>query len=252
MSTEPTNTTELTASEYITKELVEARQTLKNVQLYGSIIVGVLCIYLIVVTAKFSSALQPENAAMIVTGLVQQQVDDHGDEFAASIKEKIPEMIHQAPDYAAKQLPIYREQLEAKVEADLTAYAKSTSGALDKRLDEYFTSHKDEIKTVLAEGAKPEAVQKVGGEIKQQIIAYLGDKPATGPSLKEQIDDSLKSLKEVESTTHKLAVNKNLTPQEKQTRRALAIIAQTVTKENLKPLPIKEALGLASDTISKP
>ncbi|MDR3710709.1 MAG: hypothetical protein P4L33_20610 [Capsulimonadaceae bacterium] len=235
-------TTDVAASGYIVKEVEDARKALKNTKIFGTIICVLLSAELIFVATKFIWSLQPTQAAEIASGIISQQIADRGEDISASIKEKVPAMIEQAPDYAKQQLPKYRVDLEDKVDKDLRSYVKSTSSDLDKRLDEYFTGHKTEIKTVLEAGADPKAVHQVGGEIREQIMAYLNDKPAQGESIGNQIDQSLKDIKEVQSQVNHLAANQNLTPAEKQTRRALAIIAQTVSKEKLQPLPIQEAI----------
>ena len=131
-------------------------------------------------TNGFTSNLEPHAAAEMAEGFMAQQVNDRGPEVAEQIKQKIPEMIQQAPDYALKQLPVYRESLENKLETDLTGYCQSTAPKLVKDLDMFLAAHKNEVRGLLTKSDDPEAVKQMGEELKGTMQTYLQEKGSNG------------------------------------------------------------------------
>lgn len=243
MSSDTNNMENMTPEQYIQDELNKARVGLKRTQIFGTIVILALCGETALVSGKFAFALQPKEAATIATGMVADQLDQHGDEIQASIAEKIPAMIQQSPDYVISQLPGYRMALEDKVNDALMNYTKSTTDALGARLDDYIDDNKTQIQAVLDNSNDPNALKALGPGLRQQIKEYLAQKPADGgESVTDQISEALTSLQDVQAKVHHLAVDNNLSPTDKMTRHALAVIASSVSKENLEPIPIKEAM----------
>ena len=124
-----------------------------------------------------------------------------------------------------------RASIEDRVEKDLTKYCQDTSAQLGSRLDTYLDKNKDEMKGMLSAANDPVELKKVGDSLKRDLMGYLRDKPASGESVGDQIDKSLAALQEVQKKIHHLAVDKNLTPEEKKTRRAIAILSTSIEKQ---------------------
>jgi hypothetical protein len=66
-------------------------------------------------------------------------------------------------------------------------------------------------------------------------MSYIHESPQNGEALGVQIDKSLSSLQEIQKKMHHLAANKNLTPEEKKTRRAIAILSTSIDKQEALP-----------------
>lgn len=240
-----------TAEQYIHEEVKKARLALKRTQIVGTIVMIALAAETAIVSAKFAYALQPEQAALITSGIASEQIEQHGDEIKASISEKIPAMIQGSPDYVINALPGYRTQIEDKVDDTLTSYMKSTSAALGSHVDDYITANKAQIGAVLDNANDPNAIKALGPGLRTQLAEYLSEKPTDGTkSMNEQVNDALSSLKDVQAQVHHLATSASLTPTEKQTRHALAVIVASVNKQNLQPIPLKEAISAAGNAVA--
>ena len=223
------------AAKYIADQLEKARASLHKSRLVGIILIVVVLGYMTFLVRSLQGYLEPHAAALIVNGHITDQVDDKAKVFADQLKEKIPAMIAQIPDYALQQIPEYRKALEDKVEADFTQFAQSTSAQFGKHLDGFLASHVVQIKALLDSAKDPDKLKALGPDLENEILEYLKDKPDEGESIKDKIDKSLDALKKMEAQVERLANAADLTPQEKKTRRAIAIIAKTVDKNIEKP-----------------
>lgn len=219
---------ESSATSYIAAQVQQARAALQRTRLFGIIALLLLGGEMIYLTARFSSSLQPHAAAEIADGMIMQQINDRGPEVANELKRRIPEYIRQTPDYALKQLPGYRVAIEDRLEAQLSQYCKSASKQFDQQLDRYLTEHKDDIKGMISTGSDPAVTKRVGQDLKQQLIAFTQEKIQGGESIQDQLNTALAALQGTSATMHRLAVARDLNPQEKQTRRALAILTQSL------------------------
>ena len=77
----------------------------------------------------------------------------------------------------------------------------------------------------------PEALKLLATDIEQELMSYLEEKPeGGGESIKAKLDSSLDALKRIEKQMDRLANGKDLTPQEKKTRRAIALISRKLDK----------------------
>lgn len=226
------------AESFLRSELADAKASLKNTQLFGSIVVLLLGIYMIVVTATFVSNLQPQQAANVVSSFVSDQIDLHRDAFVSEVETRVPAMIQQAPDVVMKQIPEVRASLEQQFETLLRKQCQATSDKLGQNLEAYLTKNKDQIKALLETTKDPNAVATLAPSIRAEVMAYLKEKPATGQSIDEQINESLSMLRDAEHRLHRLATEKKLTPAELKTRRTVAIIANTIEKEQITPLSL--------------
>jgi hypothetical protein len=238
MSEERTSS-EPSVDTYITEELAATRRSLRKTQLFGTIIVVVLSIYLIVVTVKFKSYLEPDPAAEIAAGFVVEQIEKYRGPFVAEVQQRVPAMIQQLPDYVLSQMPLARQRVEETFENELRKYCQSTSDRLGAELDKYLENNKDQIHAVLEVSEDPKAIERLGPSIRSQLIAaYLEEEPAEGTSVREQVAESFTMLQNAQQRLHRLATASDLTSEEKKARRAVAIITDTIDKEHLQPLPL--------------
>ena len=229
--------------DYINDEIITARRSLKNTKIYGTLILLLLGGETVIVTAKFSAAMQPTQAAQIASGFAREQLDQHSDELQAQIAQRVPELIRQTPDYMIQQMPSYRDAIENKAVDSLSNYCAQTKTELGTHMDAYLAANSADMKAILDGGSSPTADADLGKGLQKEMLAYLKEKPATGASVSDQIDQSLTSLHQMEKTVHRLATATDLSPQEKQTRRALAIITHTVNQEKLQPIPVETVIA---------
>jgi hypothetical protein len=245
MSDEMMNSTPepTTAAEgYVAKEFSATRATLRNTQIFGTLIVLALSAYLITVTARFSFYMQPKVASDLAIGFMTDQIDTHEDAFLLDISTRVPAMIQQMPDLVIAKLPGYRETIESTFEKSLQDYCQKTRGKLDTNLDDYLSENKESIKTVLAAQQDPDAVKQLGATLREEVMTYLKE-DNEGQSITKQINESQSMLEDAAKQMHRLATAKNLTPGEKKTRQAVAIIARTIDQAELKPLALPTMNG---------
>ena len=216
------------AEEYIAAEVTRARKSLLITRIGSIVLLLVFGGGLTYITSGFAKALEPHAAAEIADGLISSQVNEKGPDIANRLKEKIPELIAQTPDYVLREIPNYRGQLEDRVEQELTKYGQSTSEQLGTRLDAYLTAHKDEIKGMMSTSNDPAALKQLGPSFKQELLTYIKETPQGGESIMSQIDQSLSALQEIATKVRRLSNGKGLTPQEAKTRNAIAILARAI------------------------
>jgi hypothetical protein len=230
MPPEPSPEGEEIAERYVAAELQSARVALQRTRIASVVLLLLFGGELIYITSRFATSLRPHAAAEIAEGMIMQQINDKGPDVANQLKVKIPEYIEQTPDYVLQQLPNYRVSAEDRLENELNHYCQSTQQQLGQQVDNYLTGHKDQIQELLTSGNDPNVLQQVGKELKQQLMSYVQQKPVGGESMQEQLDTALVALQGTQKTLHRLATARDLTPQEMQTRRALAVLTNTLTK----------------------
>ncbi len=241
------------AEAYVVSELIAARKMLKNLQMYGSIAVLVIAIYLGFIAYGFCDNLKAENAVKIVKGMATEQIEQHRDEFISEVQTRVPAMIQQAPDVVMAQMPTLRENIVQRFEDHLQGYCKQTTTKLGESLDDYLVKNKDQIKTVLDAGKDPNAVAALGAGIREEVMDYLKTQPAAGgESIDEQVHESLSMLTNCEQRLNRMANAKDLTAAEKKTRRAVAIIANTIDTSELTPVTLPQFDPDAVDTDNTP
>ena len=228
---------------FLKQELAAARQTLRRVQIVGGVLVIILAAYLGTITYNFYNYLQPANAAEIASGFVSGQIESNREAFLTEVETRVPAMIQAAPDMALEQIRGYRKDLEDRFEKELRSYCQSVSNKLSANLEEYVVTNKEQLQTVLELGSDPKGMTKVGATLRAEVLNYLKEEPAEGESIDAQIQESRSQLEEAEQRLNHLATGKDLTADEKKTRRAVAIIANTVESEQLRPLRLPK-LGL--------
>ena len=231
-----------TAEKYIANELFAAQKALRTTQIVGIVLVAFITIYMGYMTAKVTGYAQPATAAEVAIGIIGEKVETGSSAAAESFKEQIPVIMKQLPDTVIATMPQAREALEEQVETDLRKYCKGTSDELGKHFDAFLKLHKDELKTVFEVGADKAALHKIGPSLEKELMGFISAPPeGGGDSAKAKIDKALNVLKEIKAKTTRLATAKNLTTEERKTKRAIAIISHTVNKE-LKNINLQQAV----------
>ena len=217
----------MTAENYVSGELQKARTNLQRTQIGGGVLLLLLGGWLIYITSRFTSQLQPDSAAEITEGLVMQQISDKGPDLQTQLKQKIPEIIAQAPDYALKQLPDYRQSLETRIKDDLKKYCDNIAPQMGAQLDTFLDQNKDQVHQLITDANDPSKAKQIGVELRDTFLKAM-DEPTGGESVRTKIDAALASLHDVEKRMTHLADGKNLTPEEKKTRHAIAVLTQAI------------------------
>jgi hypothetical protein len=180
------------------------------------------------ITVGFARALQPNEAATITKGLISEHVDDQIPEFKRYLKEKTPALIAQVPGYIKKQLPEYRANLESQLESNLDHYAEQSSTQLGDRFDTFLTANQASVKGLIDNGNDPKALATFDSNLKAMFKDYLTNTQINGETLQSKIDQTLDGLTQVDTRMKRLAANKNLTDEEKKTRKVIATLLKSV------------------------
>lgn len=227
----PASAAEAVASQFVADELAKARSSLKKTRLVGIILLVFVASYMSFITISLMNYLEPKSAAELANVKISEQVDERANDIAVQLKTKIPTFIAQLPDFVLGKLPEYREALESKMETDLTDYCLTASTQMGKQLDDFLVLHKDNIGHLLKVADDKEALKLLATDIEQELMSYLEEKPeGGGESIKAKLDSSLDALKRIEKQMDRLANGKDLTPQEKKTRRAIALVSRKLDK----------------------
>lgn len=220
------------AERFVHKELSDARKSLRVTQIVASVVALGTMIYTGAIASELNKTLQPTEAAKVATGLIVTQVEEQGPQIASEVRQRIPKLIEEVPDYAIKQLPQYRTALESQVENDMSKYFTSSSKELSASFDELLDANKESIAQMLKDGQDAEATKTVGDAMEKEMLDYAGTVAINGETLSTKLDGAYTSLNLVEKRMAKLAANKNLTPQEKKARRAIGILSRTIDSAN--------------------
>lgn len=243
----PTPPADSISEQYILDELAKSKISLNRTRLFSIVSLVAAVVYMSVITVNLGQFLRPAQAAELARGLIAQKVEDQGPDIAAQFKQQVPVLIAQAPDYAMQQMPVYRQNLEDQFDKDLTTNLAAGSDQLDKNMDDYMHTHKDEVKSVLASGADPAAVKSLGDGVTQEFLSSLKTTQVNGESIQSKFDSSLEALTAVQKKMDRLANARDLTPQEKKTRHAIAIMTKTINRHT-PSLPEPVAVAAAGST----
>lgn len=235
------------AEQFLAEELAATRRALRLTRIAGVIVVLFVISYMSFFTKALQQELEPQAAARLATGFVQEQVTEKTDALASQVKERIPALVAGLPDYIQRELPVLRERLEDRLEQDFRVHAQATSLQLGRHLDDYLQAHVVEIRALLKVAEdRPEQLQALAPDLEKEIVRYLSDKADGEESLKEKIDHALAELQRVEQQVDRLAKGVNLTPQERKTRYAIAVIARSAEQQTRQlEQQIQEALRKA-------
>ncbi|MCU0315334.1 MAG: hypothetical protein MUC92_01945 [Fimbriimonadaceae bacterium] len=219
---------EQAAVDFVADELEQTKKALKNTQIWGSVIVGCLTIWMGSIAGGFAKNLEPSEAAKIAKGLAVQRISDAQPQISDYLKTEIPRYIEQVPEYALEQIPIYRASLEDELESRFQTFATETSSSLDNALDEFLIENEDKFKTIILAGQDKATTDEVAVAMREMFVAYLSEPSDDGESIQYKLDESLKSLREIEHRTWRMATQSNLTDSEMKTRRAVAVLFHTI------------------------
>lgn len=222
---------ETAATEFLASELEQARKSCRRTRAGGIIAALVVLTYMSFVTSRLTQYLEPKTAASLANVFIGNQVTEKASELSSQLKTRIPELIAELPTFLMQQLPEYRMAFEKKIEVDFGDYCHQTSRQMAKHFDDYLDAHSVQIRAVLAASQDRHALKELGPDIEQTLLEYLQDKGDDGESIKDKIDKSLEALRRIETQVDRLANGKDLTPQEKKTRRVIAMISKAVEEQ---------------------
>jgi hypothetical protein len=220
------------AEQFLADELAATRLSLQRTRIVGITVMVIVIGYMSYVSRALNKQLEPKAAADFATTFIAAQVMEKTDALASQVKERIPALVADLPDYLQRELPRHREALEDRLEQDFKEHCTATSQQLGKHLDDFLQAHVVQIRTLLntAEN-KPELIQALAPDLEKEIVRYLSDKSTGDESLKEKIDQAHAELQKVEKQVDRLSAGVNLTPQEKKVRRAIAIISRSAEQQ---------------------
>jgi hypothetical protein len=216
------------AVDFVATELAQARSSLKKAQIVGIILLLFVGGYMTVLTAKLKPFLTPQGAASTANDLILNQVSERAPMIADDLKKRVPEMVARIPDMVIDKLPEWRTQIEDKVEDTLKSHLTEHSVQFGKHLDLYLANNQQQIGELLQAANDKDKLKVVMTSIEMDVLSFLNEKFDEKESIKEKLDAALAKLTHLEKQMDRLANASDLTPQEKKTRRAIAIIAQKI------------------------
>lgn len=227
-----TPTTVPPAELFLLAELLRSRADLRRTRMVGLLAVIIIGGYMGFLSSRLRQELNPKNAAEHAVNFVVGQVGDKSEALATEVKVRIPALVAELPDHFKQELPKYREALEARLESDFQAHCAATAPQLGKHLDDFLQAHIVTIAALLKTADnKPEMLKVLGSDIANEVLTYIEDKGSADESLKQKIDTTLAELRKVEKLVERLANAKDLTPQEKKTRHAIAIVSRSANEQ---------------------
>ncbi|MBC8002263.1 MAG: hypothetical protein H7X97_06715, partial [Opitutaceae bacterium] len=105
-----------------------------------------------------------------------------------------------------------------------TDNAKLTASQIEKSIDLFLETAKDDIKTVLKDAQDIATVRQLGPALEKEMLSYLKSREAGQESLQDKFDHALVDLDKVAARVERLAKATDLTPEEKRARRAIAVL----------------------------
>lgn len=220
------------AGRYIHTELKRARRSLLVTQAVAlASVLGTLA-YLGYITITLQRTLEPKNAAEVANGLISERVQTQAQSLADQTKERVPQLIAQLPDYALKQMPVYRASLETQIDSDLNTNFAQAAKAMDGHFDGFLKDNKTEVAALLRDGNDRQATRALGLALQGEFQKFLKTTPMSqnNETAQQKLDQTLVALQQVDKQLARLAANKNLTPQEQKMRRAVAILSANIHK----------------------
>ena len=223
---------EAVAESYVHSQVQKARKSLRVTQILSTAMVLGTLLYLGYITSTVRDSLQPVAAAEIADGLISEKVNEQAQNLAQQTREKVPQLIAGLPDYAIKEMPGLRANLEQQIETDMRRHFASASQGMEGHVDEFLTANKSSIAEFLKTGQNPEATRHMGQALEAEFYKFLKEVPigSDKQTAHQKLDQTLSSLQQIEKKITRLAINKNLTPVEKKLRRAIAIMSGNIDR----------------------
>jgi hypothetical protein len=219
---------EQVAQQFVASELAQARRSIKKARIVSVLLLAFVAGYMTILTSKLKPVLSPKGAAETATTIVSGQVSERAPVIAGQLREQIPAMVARIPDTVITKMPEWREQIETKLEDTLTDNLRDHSANFGKHLDVFLTDHQQQIGDLLNAANDKDKLRVVMGDIEKDMLGFLGESTDGKESIKQKVDQALSTMTRMEKMVDRLANANDLTPQEKKTRRAIAIITAKV------------------------
>ena len=171
-------------------------------------------------------------ASKIVQELNTQEllITEYSSELMADSLGNLPEWIH-------VQIPKHSEELQEKVDLWIKQFCIATSEELGSTFDAFIESHEDQIQEFSEATDDNIALEKLDEELTEEIAVFMSTTPIENyGSLQEQSDRFLARLQAANALLKPLANEKteDLSPNERELRRAMGIFMNKVNAINLK------------------
>ena len=229
------------AVQYINDQLQKSTDSLKRTRIAGVVVIVIVVAYMSFVTRGLMPYFEPTSAASFAKAAIAERVNGSAEDLSRQLREGVPNWLGQLPDFALKQIPIARQEIEASIEKTLNEHAKLTSSQIEKHLDLFLEASKDDIKTVLKDGQSLETVRHLGPHLEKEMLSYLKTREAGQESLQDKFDHALADLDKVAARVERLAKATDLTPEERRARRAIAVLLKKADWEGAQHEAMKAA-----------
>ena len=171
-------------------------------------------------------------ASKIVHELNTQElmITEYSSELMADSLGNLPGWIH-------LQIPKHSEELQEKVDLWIKQFCIATSDELGSTFDAFIESHEDQIKEFSEATDDNLALEKLDEELTEEIAVFMSTTPIENyGSLQDQSDRFLARLQAANALLRPLAneKTKDLSPSERELRRAIGIFMNKVNAINLK------------------
>lgn len=227
------------ATQFVEEELARSRVAAKRAKLTTLILLAVVGAYMSFITIYFTGFMEPKNVANVATSILSEKVDQHATEIADKIKHDVPEMVKDIPAKLIEGMPVWRNELELKLEEVMIDNMAKHSEDFGKNLDDFLALHQADIQELLNHTTDKDKMKVLMTALEQDILDYLDAETEDGESLKHKLDVSLEAIQNVEKQMNRLANAKDLNAQELKTRRAVALISRKVQTERAIEKPSK-------------
>jgi hypothetical protein len=220
------------ATTFLQNEHAQARKSYRRTKL-AAIVIGVIFLgYSIFLISFLHHALQPATAGDIAAGVIVPQIDPMADKITAETKSAVSQLNEQAQARMKDGIQSLRAGAEKQMLQHFDAYLAKNHDEIVRQITAFLNEHKDKVVSVL-NTTGPVENARTKNEIVGAIDAIF-EMPAL-PSLDGSEESSLnqlgarssKSLHFFAQWLQRLADNKDLTPQEKRVRTAIAGILAT-------------------------
>jgi hypothetical protein len=220
------------AVRYIAEQLRSTRSRLRRTRIISIVVALVVLGYLSFITYTLKKEyLAPKSAAAMVNLQLSGLISANAPALTAELKLQIPALIASIPDRIIEQLPALRSTLESQLEDLLRAYCLETGQQLAAHLDDFLTENKDAINAFVEAAEHPEGVAVLGERFEDELTAYLKTKGADGKSIQDKMDQVLAELKQIDGRLDRLVNAKDLSPEEKRLRYAIAVTMKSAAHE---------------------
>lgn len=215
------------ASEYVHKELAAARSAVKWSKVVGILLTLIICGYFSVLTTMLKGFLVPKDIAEMAVGQALELIDSNAQPLKDKIETAARKYLSSMPDELIKRMPEVREKFETKLIAMTRAECEKHAAELGKKLEMFHIRHADAVEQFVDAALDRETIailaQQMSEEFRDTLILLpLG----MDESLGAKIDLAHSGLERMEEQLRHLAANQNLSPNESNQRRAIAMMAR--------------------------